>query len=321
MRVIVVILSYNGSKWIRRCLSSLQAATAPSPAVLVVDNHSSDDTAQIIRAEFPQVTLIEAERNLGFAAGVNLGIQHALKQGGDFVFLLNQDTHIHPDCVRHLTAIAQEAGPMGIFSCMELNYEGSAIDECTRAKITEHLPELVNDLWFQRPKTSYLISVAYGNAILIHRRVFERIGLFDELFFMYVEDMDFSYRASRAGIPIWLVPEAIVYHQSTSSKERGHRDSFSANLNRRGWLALNLKDPACPLWRGTVRAIRHLGYRCLLNVVFLRWMSVRHCLGDMWWLTQRLASIRASRQREAELSKSAMGVNRALAIKAAGDEA
>ena len=109
-RVAVVILSYTGRDLTLACIESLRASDWPETEILVVDNHSEDDSVAAIRREAPEVTLIENSTNLGFPGGCNVGIRHALKGGCDYVFLLNNDATVAPDCIRRLVEAAEDEG-------------------------------------------------------------------------------------------------------------------------------------------------------------------------------------------------------------------
>jgi GT2 family glycosyltransferase len=297
VKAAVVIPTYNGQKWIEKCLASVSGALPPRPDVWVVDNASQDDTRQIIVSGFPGVHLELLERNVGFAAAVNLGIRRALAWGAEVVILLNQDMHVREDWIVQLMAAAAECGPMGIFSPLELNYDGSGIDPGNRQNLAEHVPQFTDDMWLGRVKKCYPTRLAYGGAMMIHREVFERIGCFDETFFMYGEDIDFCHRAERCEVPIWFVPFSMVFHYSSMSSH-GSGSPWIERLNRRFWIILDLKDPQRPFWLGLLVRLRGRLTRAVVSVFFRRFRSFSHCVSDSCWLVANARRIRRSRQHD-----------------------
>lgn len=297
MKITVLILTYNGARWVQPCLKSVLAANPPAAEILVVDNQSADETVEFIRSQFPQVKLLVNERNLGFAAGVNQGIRQALAGGADFVLLLNQDTQVRQDWIGRLMSAVEERGAVGIFSPLQLNYDGTAIDPGNRQNLAENVPQFTDDAWLGRVKGSYPTKLAYGGAMMIHREVIERIGFFDEIFFMYGEDIDFCHRAVRCDVPIWVVPYANVYHYSSMSSH-GADSPWIQRAGRRVWIVLDLKDPRRAFWVSYLVQMRSRATRVLLSVCFGRLQSLANSLGDWGWQLANVWRIRRSRQRD-----------------------
>src|SRR5258708_18825053 len=115
-------------KWIEKCLQSLESSSYPTH-ILVVDNASEDFTVSYIKNRFPQVEIIESERNLGFGRANNIGFYNAIKNNADYVFLLNQDAWIEPDTILKLTNAHVRNPEFGIISPIHLNVDGSYIDK------------------------------------------------------------------------------------------------------------------------------------------------------------------------------------------------
>ena len=124
----VVIVTFNGKKWIRRCIESILASVESEITVIVVDNASQDGTPEIVKSNFPAIQLICNNRNLGFAAANNLGIRKMLDKACDYVFLLNQDTTVEPGSISNLLQAAQESKFPAIYSPMQMGYDGKKID-------------------------------------------------------------------------------------------------------------------------------------------------------------------------------------------------
>jgi len=219
--VYIIILTWNQWDMTLECLTSILQVTYPNYKVVVVDNGSTDGTVESIKKHFPQVEVIVNSSNLGFAAGSNVGIKYALDKKADYVLLLNNDTLVAPDCIDNLVVQAYTLPDAGILTpkivyagknaqiwsagsrCHPLTLDAMSVSQCRSHKLQDCEPRLVDYI--------------FGTAMLIRREVVERIGLFDESFFMYYEDMDFCLRARAAGYKLYYVPTAIVQHYVAAS--------------------------------------------------------------------------------------------------------
>lgn len=216
MKIYIIIIAYNGSQYIKKCLASVFLSKYSGQFnVVAVDNHSLDNTVEIIEKEFPQVELIKLEKNLGFVGGNNIGIKRALVSGAGYVVLLNQDTEVEYDWLTQLVKAAQD-DKVGIVQAMLLlaneraltNNVGNALHYLGFGFV-KHYRERV-DTWYHRPP--FAIGYASGAAMLIKREIIEKIGLLDEKFFMYHEDLDLCWRTRLVGYKIMIAPQALVYH-------------------------------------------------------------------------------------------------------------
>ncbi len=232
--VFVVILNWNGLADTRDCLRSLSGLLHRNLRVVVVDNGSIDDEAGRIEAEFPQVVLLRNRENLGYAGGNNCGIRHALAHGADYVWLLNNDTTVDPTCLSELVQEAERQPDVGILSPVvyefgrpeEIQFAGAVLDE----EREEHqILHTLEDLQTESRTGRILL---WGTALLLRRGVVESVGLLDERYFAYHEDMDYNLRVMAAGLRTLVVPGAKVYHKNGKSLgPPGHspvRDSLLA---------------------------------------------------------------------------------------------
>lgn len=216
----VIIPTWNGKDLLRICLPSLNSQTFKEFEVLVVDNGSTDGTKEFIRENFPAFRLIELNKNLGFAAAVNRGIKESK---GEYVILLNNDTEADKKCVEALVNAAGEHPEVGFVASKILNfYKRNIIDNAgdyidggghpnTRGSGKKDTEE------FNKPE---YIFMATGGGSLFRKSIFKSIGLFDEEYFVYMEDVDFCLRAQLQGIKGWYEPKARIYHirMATSSR-------------------------------------------------------------------------------------------------------
>jgi GT2 family glycosyltransferase len=189
--------------------------------IIVVDNGSSDGTAEVVREHYPRVELIVNERNLGFQGGCNVGMRRALDTGADFVFVMNNDTTVQPDI---LDKLIEHATPHDVGMLSPKIYYFAEPDRIwtvggDRHPITFEMihkgeGQLDRGQWDQVIERDYLI----GCAMLMKRSLLEKIGLFDTGYHpIYYEDVDICVRARQAGYRLLMVPDAKMWHKVSAS--------------------------------------------------------------------------------------------------------
>lgn len=216
-RVFVIVLNWNGLADTTACLQSLLRLDYANHAILVVDNASSDRSAAQLRAAFPAVEVLERPANEGFTGGNNIGLDHALRHGADYVWLLNNDTVVDPASLKHLVARGESERAVGLLSPLiayfddphRVQFRGSVVDWATLG-LTYPADDGELAGWTERERRNVCL---WGTALLIKRSVIERIGLLPERYFAYWEDTDYSLRAIRAGFQNVVVPDARVLHR------------------------------------------------------------------------------------------------------------
>lgn len=220
-RVTTVVVNWRLKEETCQCLRSLERLDFPC-RIIVVDNGSGDGSAEYITGRFPQAELIALPSNVGFGAACNHAITRALEDTAcEYVFILNNDLVIHPNALSELASVAQTHSEAGIFGPKV--YYSDEPDKIWYAGARRHRGGLAaTDTGrgqVDRGQFSTLREVDYvfGTAMLIRRNVLERIGLFDERFFLYLEDMDFCLRAQAAGFSLLFVPQAHVWHKGSAS--------------------------------------------------------------------------------------------------------
>jgi GT2 family glycosyltransferase len=221
-KITIIVLSYNGGNLITRCLGSVWRLHYPNISVVVVDNHSTDGSFEMIRKNFPRSDYIRNQENLGYSAGNNIGIRFALERGADYVLLLNQDAVVPQDFIERLLAAAEEDSRSGIFSPVITEGEASTI-WFAGARVSYLRMKALHERRV-RSKKPYYTGYITGCAMLVRRQVFERIGLLDEDFFLYWEDADFCLRAKKAGFTCLMVPDAKAAHFEKSQENRSKKD-------------------------------------------------------------------------------------------------
>ena len=229
MKLSIVIVSYNVRTFVAQCLDSVQIASEGINGleVFVVDNASSDDTVGYIGSNYPWVRLIANDDNLGFSRANNIAIRQAQ---GEYVLLLNPDTIVAEptlrECVSFLDAYPQ-AGGLGV---RMHNADGTLAPESRRA-VPSPWVSLLKMLGFtKRYYMSYLpwdepsqIQVVSGAYCLLRRQALDQVGLLDEDFFMYGEDIDLSYRLLKGGWQNWFLPFDIVHYKGESTEKTSFR--------------------------------------------------------------------------------------------------
>lgn len=220
--VTVVVLNWNRQEETLACLESLAQADTGGASIIMVDNGSHDGSADAVRARFPAVRVIALPENRGFAGGNNAGIGAALDAGAQAVLLLNNDTRVFPDFLPPLLA-ALDASPLAAAVC-------SAIHRLDRPEMLDvayaqvrfaqrNAVQLlgVNALPGHGFSTRCQIEVAVGCCVLMKAEALRKVGLFDEAYFAYHEDVDWSLRARHAGYQLFYEPYSRVLHRGSTT--------------------------------------------------------------------------------------------------------
>ena len=221
-KIYIIVLSYNRRDDTVECLKSLYLSEYPNYKVIVVDNASSDGSAEAVRRAFPQADVIENSENLMYAEGNNVGIRMALAEGADYVLLLNNDTVVSPAVLGELEAAMRNHPDAGVAGAMiyyfppkqrqqdEIIWYAGGIVSFWRG-LTAHrgIRERDAGLYNSIEETGYVT----GCAMMLSRKCLERTGLLDPGYFIYAEDADLSVRARRAGFRLIFAPRAKVWHK------------------------------------------------------------------------------------------------------------
>jgi len=220
-RVSMIILNWNNYQATKECLESLKKIAYPNCEVIMVDNGSTDKSGERLKKEFPQYTFIYNESNLGFAEGNNVGIRYALKWGADYVLLLNNDTIVDPGFLGPLVAIAEAGGQIGVVGPMIYFYDAPEVIQSIGAKINlwrgSHAIIGIREVDKGQYNKPMEVGYVSGAALLAKRQVLEDIGLLDPEYFLYVEEVDWCFRATKAGYRIMAIPESKIWHKVSAS--------------------------------------------------------------------------------------------------------
>lgn len=233
MDLSICIVNWNTREDLARCLESIREnAGRLAYEVLVIDNGSSDGSPTLVRTRFPEVRLLANDTNRGFAAANNQGLRLAR---GRYVLLLNPDTEVHPRALERLVRFLDRRPDAGLVGCRIVNPDGSLQYSCRTFPTLGAIlfrGTLLGRLWPGNPYTrEYLmqdwphdmawpVDWVSGACLAVRREVLEQVGLLDERFFMYCEDMDLARRARDAGWQVYYFPEAVVTHAIGRSSDQ-----------------------------------------------------------------------------------------------------
>jgi GT2 family glycosyltransferase len=212
----IVIVTFNAEKWIEACLNSIVNSTVGLNAV-IIDNASSDHTVQLVINNFPQFKLIQQLSNHGFGYSNNIGISYGLKQGAEYIALLNQDAKLHINTIELLISYSKKYPEYGILSPMLYSYDGNLLDNYMLKWIFCDNIEFASELFFKREKDVYDVNLMPGAMWLMRREALETAGGFDPVFFMYGEDDDLWRRMKLRGWKAGFFSKTFAYHNQISS--------------------------------------------------------------------------------------------------------
>ena len=275
----IVIVSYRCRDMLRDCLSSLRAFTpAKGACVWVVDNASGDGTIEMLRGEFPEVELLASGENLGFSTANNLAIRRG---EAPYVLALNPDTRITEGALDHMLELMESNSKIGISGC-RLELTDGKFDHAARRSFPTPLGALAHftriGRWRKVPDRlaqyraptveSGPVDAVNGAFMFMRRKALDEVGLFDEGYWMYMEDLDLCYRFAQAGWVTWYEPGVTVIHikAGSSGQYRSPRLNFAFHY---GMFRFYRKHYA-PSANFLVRPVIYFGIASKLGVSVLR---------------------------------------------------
>ena len=246
-KVSVILVNWNGKNDTIECLESVHKIDYPQYEVIVVDNGSRDNSVSVVRERFPEVTIIETGRNLGFSGGNNAGIRRALQDGAECILLLNNDTIVDSQIINGFLNAMQDLPKEGILAAKIYYYsEPNRVWYAGAKWIKEsaHFVHVGQGCFDTGSEFNAIMETDYacGCALFVNSELFKKIGLFDEKFFLTFEETDLCYRARKAGYRSYFIPDAKVWHKvSTSSGgENSALFHYFLTRNRLLWAEKNL---------------------------------------------------------------------------------
>jgi O-antigen biosynthesis protein len=234
----VIIVNYNVKEFLQNLLHSIEKASSNiSKEIIVIDNASDDGSVEVIKEKFPAVILIENKINVGFGRANNQGLAIAK---GDFILFINPDCIVSEDTIDKMLLFFKEHPECGLAGCKILNFDGTLQLACRRSfpgpwtsftKVTGLSNLFPKSRIFARYNLTYLdenktyeVDAVSGSFMMIRKEVYEKVGGFDEQFFMYGEDLDLCYRVQKSGFKVYYVHSTQVIHYKGESTKRSNLD-------------------------------------------------------------------------------------------------
>lgn len=243
-QISVILVNYNGKKYNDACIVSILNSTIKEQLqIVIVDNASTDGSLEALQEKWgahEQVHIFALDDNYGFSRANNEGIRYSMEQGIDYYLLLNNDTEIEPDMVEKMLRCGQETGAVVVPKVLYADRRD--VIWCAGGTFTPLIKKTVQNGLNRKDNGQYDRSgeclFANGCAFLLSRQIVERMGLLDERFFLYYEDVEYSMRAARNHIGIYYCAEAVVYHKVNGSTG-GNEKPANAYYITRNWLLCN----------------------------------------------------------------------------------
>lgn len=226
--VAIVVVNYNSGAFVEEFCASLARVEAPPYHLIVVDAHSSDGSAELMRRLCPDAAIVRCETNVGFAAGANIGVRHAMETGATHVLFLNNDVALTPDFLRHLVDASD--GRSVVVPKILYYYDHSLVS--THAGGFDWTLGVFRQTYGGRragPETDVPrdgLATASFCCALVPLQAFRDAGMLDECFFMYYEETDFLERARGTGYRIRYEPSSVIYHRESGSSGGGWMTPF-----------------------------------------------------------------------------------------------
>jgi len=266
----IICVNWNSLDYLRECIASIYRHThGLAFEIIVVDNASPQGGIETLREQFPQITFINSEANLGFARANNLGFQHS---SGAYVLLLNPDTELAGPAINIMLEQIKRLPDAGILGCKLLNTDRS-VQTASIQKFPTILNQLMSvealrlrwprcPLWDIAPLFSHTtgplrVEVIPGACMMLKREVFAQAGMLSEDYFMYAEDLDLNYKVKRLGLSSYYIGTAEVIHHGGASSCRQAASQWATAMQQRAMLRL---------FRKTRGRLYGLGYRIVMGL-------------------------------------------------------
>ena len=249
-KVYTIILNTNRREDTLACLRTLAQCDYGNNQNVVLDNASTDGSVQAIQAEFPEVQILPLSENLGYAGNNNVGILYAMEHGADWVYILNEDTLVAPDCISLLVEAGEKDDAIGIVGPMVYHADEPGVIQSAGGLFDRYWQPYHSGLnetdTGQYPLVRDVEWIC-GCALLMRREAFEQVGVIDASFFYYNEEVELCFRAHHSGWRIQLVPGAKLWHKGV---KRDYRPSANVTYYKVRNFLYFLSRHHAPLWVG-----------------------------------------------------------------------
>jgi len=271
-RVYIVLLNWNGWQDTLECMRSLRRMEYQNWHTVIVDNGSIDDSVERLKDTCPEVTILETSRNLGFAAGNNLGIRCALNNGADYVFVLNNDTTVFPNTISAFVEFA-EKHPTAALMGPKIERRTPQREWPVRRKldlltqlctftalrrVVTRIP-LLRGIFYCTGSQPSVVQFLPGSALFFRATAFNKAGFFDESTFLDFEELIMAEKVRRVGFSAYFVPQASIWHKGSASASKLRAKRYIENAKSEEYFFSHYVRLS-PLGRSIVRLIRFLTY-------------------------------------------------------------
>lgn len=262
-KLLTIIVTYNGLKWIDKCIHSVLSSTVHSD-IFVVDNASTDETPDYIAEKYPSVHLIRSNKNLGFGAANNIALQYAIDNNYDYIYLLNQDAWIKKDTFEILIKTHQNHPEYGILSPLQLESDEQHFDYGFGEELSlwSSKSKVCEDLLFNRTKEVVPFPMLMAAHWLLSRECLLNVGGFSPAFYHYGEDNNYADRTWAKGYKIGVAMEAKAVHDRKNRAESEEKKLFHEFCVKVVEISNTNSSAKCVLWNYT--------YDILLKILFSR---------------------------------------------------
>ncbi|MEM3449304.1 MAG: glycosyltransferase family 2 protein [Nitrososphaerota archaeon] len=304
--VSIIILNYNGRQHIEHCLDSVQKILYPNLETIVVDNASVDGSPELIQQKYSFVCLIKNSKNIGFSAGNNVGIS---KAKGNYIFLLNPDTEVHPICVKRLVEVMERNKNIGVCGAKILLFDRREVIQHAGGKyhpIGIAIDRGVLEIDLGQYDKVEEVTFVCGAAMLFRKELVSKVGMLDPNFFLYHEDVDFCIRTWLNGFKVVYVPDAVVYHKSgylTELAKHVRRSSVVFHTNKNSLIIL-LKNFSAFM------RLTWLPISLLYKMLWILWFLFNHdahnalaVIKSITWIMKNTDLIKVKRKKTARKLK------------------
>ncbi len=217
IKVFIIVLNFRGSNDTKECIHSILSSSYKNYEIIVVDNFSGDGSVPAIKEAFPDITILETESNLGYAGGNNVGIKHALEKDADAVLVLNNDTVLAKNCLKEFVKASSQFPNSAL---------GGRVYYYDEPEVLQHF----GGMWNKKkgkfinvpnqkfdPNLPQNLDFVTGCALFIPRKILEEVGLFEESFFLYYEEIDWCFQVRKKGFFCTYVPTPVLWHKESRS--------------------------------------------------------------------------------------------------------
>ena len=273
-KVFVLILSYNGVKWLKDCLPSVLALDYPNYETVVIDNGSTDDTQSFLHENFPQALVVTLQPNRGYAGGFDAGLEFAASRGAEYFLVMNNDTEIDSHALTALVETAQTRERAGFVTGKVYFFDRRDVFQSVGKKDDpiqgsgDYLGYEEKDIGqYDQPAERVFVDDVYT---LVNRRLYDEIGGYDPQFYLQCEEFDWQLRAKKVGWKIYYAPHAKLWHRGsvTTGGVGSPTNNYFLERNRIIALAKNMsawRVIRYVLWSGTQSVYRLAGAALRFN--------------------------------------------------------